>query len=201
MSYSKKFKITEKQFLFPVKGIPYIGYHGKETKFADWQYRKDRQYGRTILEGDTFEIYLQPRDYSSKEGYKFNILNISFDKLIDKKPIKKFILTDNQVEDLYKGIVSRIYAQKLQDQYDAITCLAFDNHYEREKVYSCIATPISKSCRIYLGSHSCAINRCINSKVDAYINCTRELWRESEDHFNEYLSALTMRWIPNWDNK
>jgi hypothetical protein len=111
-----------------------------DTRFADeaWSQVGNRQVGRGQLDGEEFEVYLEPGTFAI-DGFEYNFINAAFAKIVNGKPSEKLTLTGKNASKIV-GAVANALAERVQlYDIDAILFFASDNVEDRMRVYNKIA--------------------------------------------------------------
>lgn len=111
-----------------------------DTKISPdkWEQRNNQLVGTLSIDQTTYEIYLEPADYSIKDK-TFNIINVAFAKIVNEQPDRNLSLNNKSASKIFGAIINALLEKIKQFEYDAIVFIARDNIEKRMSLYNQIA--------------------------------------------------------------
>lgn len=96
-----------------------------------WENVDGRDVGTLEVQGETFEVYLEPGKFD-----EFSYINIAFAKIVNGKPSEELVLSDKSGSKVMGAIVNSIDSRLNHYKTDAIIFIAVDNVEKRMSLYN-----------------------------------------------------------------
>jgi hypothetical protein len=105
------------------------------VKPESWTRRDGSDIGKIIIDGEEFEIFLDPHTYTL-EGDEHNFINVGFRKVVNGKASEELALTSKNTSRIIGAIAHAIIDKVSEYDTDAIVFAASDHVEKRMSIYN-----------------------------------------------------------------
>lgn len=114
-----------------------------------WFYRDGTLVGQLDVDGENFEILLEPGSYRlNSEQYSY--INVAFEKVVNGVSTRELQFNSKNASSIV-GAIANALKDKLEEfQYDAVVLGAADNIEKRMRIYDTIANRFAKMFRFII---------------------------------------------------
>ena len=96
-----------------------------------WHIVDNRDVGTLIIQGEIFEVYLEPGEFG-----EFSYINVSFAKIINGKPSEELVITSKSGSKIMGAIIHSLDERLNRYETDAVIFIAIDNVEKRMSLYN-----------------------------------------------------------------
>lgn len=114
-------------------------YESLNSKFEKnkWEKRGETLVGTGVIDGETFEIHIEPGSYPFN-GKTYRFINVAFKKIVNGKPVEDLQFNSSNGSKILGAIANAVQEQLNNFDTDAIVFVATDNVEKRMRIYNAI---------------------------------------------------------------